>query len=490
MKSEGRKRAWNRLSCLLMAQVLKARSAVSITALYCLTLLGAAAIFYFVQRAGVGLVALPPGLGVEPFDPGRGSSHGSSLLHILIALPIIVIAARSLGMLFSRLGQPAVMGEVVAGIMLGPTLLGRVWPEGAAFLLPSSVAPFLQIIAQIGVILFMFLVGLELDTRRLRHNSHATIAISHASIVVPFVLGSILALWLYPRLSSSDVPFTIFAMFMGAAMSVTALPVLARILSDRGLATTPLGTIALTCAGVDDVSAWCLLALVVSIAREQMMDALATLGLVLAFVLVVLVVIRPLLNKLVIRTNQSRELSQDSIAVVFLVVLTSALATEAIGIHALFGAFLVGVIIPHDSVIATEIRRRMSDIVSVLLLPVFFAYAGMRTQIGLLENIEEWLICGVIIAVACLGKFGGSAVAARFAGLSWRGAGALGILMNTRGLMQLIVLNVGLDLGVLSPKLFAMLVIMAVVTTLLTSPILQLLVRGREAEVMGQSLGR
>ncbi len=472
-----------------MAETPKSRSAVSIAALYLLTLLGAAAIFYCVQRAGVGLVAPSPQEGIALFNPGQGGGHASTLLHILIALPIIVIAARLLGMAFKRLGQPAVMGEVVAGILLGPTLLGRLWPQGAAFLLPNSVAPFLQVIAQIGVIIFMFLVGLELNTRRLRHDSHATVAISHASIVAPFVLGSMLALWLYPRFSSSDVPFTIFALFMGVAMSVTALPVLARILSDRGLSTTPLGTIALTCAAVDDVSAWCLLALVVSIARDSTMDALTTLGLVIAFVAVMLIVIRPLLSKLVQRTNQSGQLSQDSVAVIFLVVLASALATEAIGIHALFGAFLVGVIIPHDSVIATEIRRRLSDIVSVLLLPVFFAYAGMRTQIGLLESVEEWLICGVIVAVACLGKLGGSAVAARFAGMSWRGAAALGILMNTRGLMQLIVLNVGLDLGVLSPKLFAMLVIMAVVTTLLTSPVLQYLIRGRESAVMGDSIG-
>ncbi len=471
-----------------MAEATKPRSSVSLAAMYLLTIAGAVAIFYCVQRAGVGLIAPAPEAGAGEFDPGSSGGTVSSLLQILIALPVIIITARLLGMLFKRIGQPAVMGEVIAGILLGPSLLGRVWPEGAAFLLPSSASPFLQLIAQIGVMIFMFLVGLELNTRRLRHDSHATVAISHASIVAPFVLGSVLALWLYPRLSTSDVPFTIFALFMGTALSVTALPVLARILSDRGLATTPLGTIALTCAAVDDVSAWCMLAFVVSIARERTMDALTTLGLVVAFVAVMLIVIRPLLSKLVNRTNQSGQLSQDSVAVIFLVVLASALATEAIGIHALFGAFLVGVIIPHDSLIATEIRRRLSDIVSVLLLPVFFAYAGMRTEIGLLESAEEWLICGIIIVVACLGKLGGSAAAARFAGMSWRGAGALGILMNTRGLMQLIVLNVGLDLGVLSPKLFAMLVIMAVVTTLLTSPILLVLIRGREALVMGDTL--
>jgi Kef-type K+ transport system membrane component KefB len=464
------------------------RRTLPTTVFYALMLAAAVGLFLLIQRAGMGITAPAPGPGEPLFDPQHTGHKVSNLLHVLLALPVIIITARLLGAVFRRLGQPPVIGEVIAGIMLGPSLLGQVWPQGAAYLLPGTAAPYLQIIAQIGVILFMFLVGLELNTQRLRHHTRATIAISHASIVVPFLLGSALALWLYPRFSSSDVPFTVFALFMGVSMSVTAFPVLARILTDRGIHTTPLGILALTCAAVDDVSAWCLLAFTVSIARAREADALTTLGLVIAFVVGMVWIVRPALAKLVARTGKAGHLTQDVIALVVVALLLSALTTEAIGIHALFGSFLVGAIIAHDSLIAKELSRRFTDIVVVLFLPAFFAYTGMRTQIGLLGSVNEWLTCGLIVAVACLGKFGGSTVAGRFAGMSWRGAGALGVLMNTRGLMELIVLNIGLDLGVLSPKLFAMLVIMAVVTTLLTSPVLHLLTRGRVESVTGDSI--
>ncbi len=330
-------------------------------------------------------------------------------------------------------------------------------------------------IAQVGVILYMFLVGLELDTGLLRHRAHASVAVSHASIIAPFLLGSALALWLHPSFAPAGVPFTVFALFMGVSLSVTAFPVLARILTDRGMQGTRMGSIALACAAVDDVTAWCLLAFLVSVVQAEPGRVLVTVGLTAAFIVAMLVLVRPAVRHLALLRDSQRALSQITFTVVCVGLLLSALATESIGIHALFGAFLLGALVPHDSALARDVRTRVEDLVLVLLLPAFFAFTGIRTQIGLVHGGGDWLLCAVIIGVASLGKFGGSAVAARLTGLGWRQAASLGILMNTRGLMELIVLNLGLDLGVLSPKLFAMLVLMALVTTFATTPILHAL---------------
>ncbi len=435
------------------------------------------ALFFWIRSHGAGLGAPAPAAAAPRFGTAAGeeAAKGGSFLHVLIALIVIIATARLVGALFKYIEQPPVIGEVVAGILLGPSLLGHLAPEASAYLLPPSISPHLNLLAQIGVILFMFLVGLELDTRHLSHGTHSTIAISHASIVTPFLLGSGLALWLYPRLSSADVPFTAFALFIGVAMSITAFPVLARILTDRGIHKTPLGTIALTCAAVDDVTAWCLLAFLVGIVQARLEGAAHTVLLTVAYIAFVLVLVRPLLKRLVARVEQEGKLTQSVSAGLFVALLLSALATEMIGIHALFGAFLLGAVIPSESRLARELTTRLHDLVVVFLLPAFFAFTGMRTEIGLVHGGGQWLIVGVIILVACLGKFGGTAVAARLTGLPWRESSALGILMNTRGLMQLIVLNLGLDLKVLSPTLFAMMVIMAVVTTMMTTPILHAL---------------
>lgn len=434
--------------------------------------------FFLVRSYGVKLVAPLPGPDAELFGVGSGAAKVDVMLHVLLALAVIIVVARGLGALFSRIQQPAVVGEVIAGVILGPSLLGRMWPNASAFLLPGAVAPFLSVLSQVGVLLYMFMVGLELDFGHARTRTHATVAISHASIVIPFLLGSSLALLLYPRLSSQDVPFTVFALFLGVSMSVTAFPVLARILTDRGMNRTPMGTIALTCAAVDDVTAWCLLAFVVSVATAtEMMGALRTAVLSLAYVGVMFAVVRPGVVRMVRRMEGGAPPSRALIAGAFVALLLSALATEWIGIHAIFGAFIMGVIIPADSRLARELSNKLEDIVVILLLPAFFAYTGMRTQIGLVSGGTQWLVCGLIVITASLGKFGGSAVAARLTGLSWRDSTALGVLMNTRGLMELIVLNIGLDLKVISPALFAMLVIMAVVTTFATTPILHLVTR-------------
>jgi Kef-type K+ transport system membrane component KefB len=431
--------------------------------------------FLFVRHLGRDLLAPPPATGSPLFMEAGGKKHVDVLMHVLLALSVVIITARAIGALFSRLRQPAVIGEVLAGILLGPSLLGRVAPEVSAFLLPTTVAPSLQIISQVGVIIYMFIVGLELDLGLVRTRTHATVAISHASIVLPFLMGSGLALLLYPRVSSSDVPFTPFALFCGVSMSVTAFPVLARILTDRRQHRSRLGVIALTCAAVDDVTAWCLLAFVVSVVHTRMGGALLTAGLSAAYIAGMLFVARPLLARLVATQEQKASLTQSTMAVIFVGLLLSALATDAIGIHAVFGAFVLGAVIPHDSRVARELTARLEDVVVVLLLPAFFAYTGMRTQIGLVSSAEQWLLCGLVVVVASAGKFGGSFVAARLTGLGWRDAASIGVLMNTRGLMELIVLNIGLDLRVISPTLFAMLVIMALVTTFATTPVLHTL---------------
>jgi Kef-type K+ transport system membrane component KefB len=401
------------------------------------------------------------------------------LVKVLLALTVIMITARVVGLLFARLNQPAVIGEVVGGIILGPSLLGRLSPETAAFLLPADAAPFLGVIAQIGVILYMFLIGLELDLGVLRARLSMTIVISQASIVAPFALGSTLAFALFDSLAPAGVPFSSFLLFIGVSMSITAFPVLARILGDRGLQKTPMGTLALTCAAINDAIAWCLLAFVVGVMQATPLAAIRTVGLTFLYIALMLTVGRAIVVRAVARLDRSTRIGEQTLALVLVGVLLSAVATEFIGIHAIFGAFLIGAIIPHHSQVSAQAHQRLADIVRVMFLPAFFAFTGLRTEIGLLQNVEDWMLCGVIIVVATVGKFGGTTLAAKAMGLDWRDSAALGILMNTRGLVELIVLNIGLDLGVITPRLFTMLVIMALVTTMATSPILMALLKKR-----------
>ena len=403
------------------------------------------------------------------------------LWHLLLALAAVVVVGRVLGALFRRVGQPPVIGEVVAGILLGPSLLGSITPGAYAFLLPPAVAPSLGLIAQLGVVLYMFLIGVELDTKSLKGHLRATIGIAQTSIVVSFTLGVWLASALYPRLSPAGVPFVSFALFLGVAMSITAFPVLARILTDRGMTRTDLGRLALSCAAIDDITAWCLLALVVGVAKNGEASALLTSLMTVAFIALMFFVIRPIAVRVSQRWER-QEPDRTAVAIALVAMLFSALVTEAIGIHAIFGAFLLGAVIPHESRLGRVLQQRIEHLVTILLLPAFFAFAGMRTEVGLLAGASEWLICGAIILVATAGKFGGTLVAAKVAGQDWRQATSLGILMNTRGLMELIVLNVGLDLGVISPTLFTMMVIMALVTTMATTPILSLVCPAAVAE--------
>ncbi len=399
------------------------------------------------------------------------SAKLSILFHVLLTLAAVVVAGQILGILFRYVGQPPVIGEVVAGIMLGPSLLGRIWPEASAFLMPAQVGPYVSVIAQIGVILYMFLVGLELNPAVLKERAGNTLFIAHGSMALPFVAGAALGLFLYPRMAYEAHSFVGFVLFMGISLSVTAFPVLARILTDRHMQSTSLGIIALGAAAAGDVTAWCILAFVVGIAQSAVHKAALTLLLTLLFIAVMLIVVRPLLLRMFQRHDRPTPAPLFT-AAMLVAVFASAMLTEAIGIHALFGAFLLGAIIPHDSQLANAFRHKFEDLVTLLLLPAFFASVGMRTEIGLVSGTENWLICGLITLVAMLGKFVGTYGAARFTGLDRRNATCLGVLMNTRGLMELIVLSVGLELKVLSPTLFAMMVLMALETTLVTGPVL------------------
>jgi Kef-type K+ transport system membrane component KefB len=392
---------------------------------------------------------------------------------LLAEIVVVLLATRGAGSLFAKIRQPRVVGEMTAGILLGPSLLGTLAPAFSASLFPPDSLAHLRSLSQIGLILFMFLIGAELDIGELRRRGRTTVLTSLAGIAVPFVLGAALAVHLHRRLSPEGVPLLHLALFVGTAMSVTAFPVLARILAESNLIGTRIGTVAIACAAVDDVFAWSLLAAVVLLVRGSR-DALPlplTLGGTAAFVLLMIVVARPLLARLRWVDADRGGLTRDRLAILILLAFASAWVTERLGLHSVFGAFLMGCVLPRDRRLARDLEAGLAGAV-VLLLPLFFAETGLRTSVRLLDGTAMWLVCLLIILVAVAGKFGGAALAARVTGMPWREAAALGVLMNTRGLMELVILHVGLDVRVITPALFAMMVIMALVTTFMTTPIL------------------
>jgi Kef-type K+ transport system membrane component KefB len=396
------------------------------------------------------------------------------VVSVLIEILVVIGGSRLVGWLFRSIRQPLVIGEIVAGIALGPSLLGWLAPDLATAIFPPATIPFLNLLSQVGLIFFMFLIGLELDPKYLKGNLNVAIAVSGVSILVPFSLATILAIFIYPVLSPPSVSFTAFALFLGAAMSITAFPVLARIITESNLQNTRLGTLALTCAAVDDVTAWCLLALAIAVTRtNHIAAAIPTIVYSLLYIGLMLTLGRWLLKALANYYDRTAHLSQIMLAGIYMAVVTSALITEAIGIHLIFGAFLLGAAMPKNPGLVREIAEKTEDFVLIFLLPVFFAYSGLKTQVGLLNSPRLWLLCLAILGVAIVGKYFGTYYAARACKIDKREASALGWLMNTRGLTELIVLNIGLDLGVISPLLFTMLVVMALVTTFMTSPLLE-----------------
>lgn len=412
---------------------------------------------------------------MSPFS-GLQENLQHPLTRLLIQLILIMLAGRAAGGLFMKLGQPAVVGEMAAGILLGPSLFGWVWPDAFHFVFPSSSLGTLRMLSQIGVCLFLFVIGMELDVDHLRQKAQTAVMVSHVSIVFPYFLGVAVSWFLFSRLAAPGASFAAFALFMGIAMSITAFPVLARIIEERGLAKTALGSTALTCAAVDDVTAWSLLALVVAIVRSSgLASAALSIALSLTFVALMFFVVKPRLARWInaAKTNGSGS-GKNLMAGVLAFLLTSAFVTEVSGLHALFGAFLAGVVMPRESEFSQYLRVRIENMSSVFLLPLFFVFTGLRTELGLLGNAQSWLICLALIGVATLGKLGGSALAARWTGMNWNEACTLGALMNSRGLMELIALNMGYDLGILSPDIFTMMVMMALVTTFMTGPLIAL----------------
>lgn len=393
----------------------------------------------------------------------------------ILEIAVVIVAARLFGLFFRYINQPQVIGEMVAGILLGPSLLGWAAPTASAFLFPPSSLTYLNTFSTIGILIYMFLVGLALNYKELSNHGHAAVLTSHVSIIAPFFLGALLALVLYTRLSDNSVTFTGFALFMGAAMSITAFPVLARILTDRNMLGTRLGTLAIACAAVDDITGWCILAYIVVLIRSRAgsIPVWITVAGTIAFALLMVYVVKPLVRGFYTHYVRLGYLSEGAIALLLLFVLISALITERLGIHLLFGAFLAGVIMPKERDFVRHILERFESVVVVLLLPLFFAFTGLRMNLHSLQGGRIWIYCGLIILVAIGGKLGGSMIAARAAGLPWKEAAGIGILMNTRGLMELVILNIGLDIGVISPVVFSMMVLMALVTTFMTTPLLE-----------------
>ena len=392
---------------------------------------------------------------------------------LLAQIVTIILVARLFGWICMKIKQPSVIGEMIAGIVLGPSLVGMYFPEFSAFLFPKESLGNLQFLSQIGLILFMYIVGMELDLSVLRKKAHDAVVISHASIIIPFALGIGLSYFIYKEFAPEGIQFTSFALFIAIAMSITAFPVLARIVQERNLQKTKLGTVVITCAAADDITAWCILAAVIAIVKAGSFESsLYVILMAIAYVFFMIKIVRPFLKRIGDLQAGKSTINKPMVAIFFLTLILSAYLTEVIGIHALFGAFMAGAIMPENAKFRTLFIDKVEDVALVLLLPLFFVFTGLRTQIGLLNDSHLWITAGFIILTAVIGKFAGSALTAKFLGINWKESLTIGALMNTRGLMELIVLNIGYDLGVLSPQIFAMMVIMALFTTFMTGPAL------------------
>lgn len=395
---------------------------------------------------------------------------------LLLQLIVIVISTRLFGFLFKKMRQPSVVGEILAGIVLGPSLLGLLFPQYLEFVFPSTAMDELHLFSRLGLILFMFVVGMELNWDEIRNRARDAVVISHAGIVFPFVLGVAASFFIYKDLAPNNIAFLPFSLFMGIAMSITAFPVLASILRERKMAKSLIGTLAITCAAIDDITAWCVFAAVLAIsAAGTFVSAFFTIGLTVVYIVVMFKVVRPVLAKYYTHAARYNRYGINPLTVSFIVLLISSFTTKIIGVHSLFGAFLAGVIMPSPSMFRNYVVERTEHVSVILLLPVFFAYSGLRTQIGLLNTPAHWLTFGFILFVAVAGKLAGTALTARYLGQNWANSLRIGVLMNTRGLMELVVINIGYEMGILSPEIFTMMVLMALVTTFMTGPLLNVI---------------
>ena len=402
--------------------------------------------------------------------------HPLSIL--LIQIIAVLLMVRLFGFLFKHIGQPGVIGEIVAGIVLGPSVLGYFFPDVFQALFPPESLTNLELLSQVGLVLFMFVIGMELDFSVLKNKINETLVISHAGILVPFFLGIVASYWIYEEYAAAQAAFLPFALFIGISMSITAFPVLARIIQERNMTKTSLGTLAIASAANDDVTAWCLLAVVIAIAKAgTFASALYAIGLTALYIIIMFMVVRPFLKKVGEVYANQEVINKTFVALILLILIISSTLTEIIGIHALFGAFMAGVVMPPSIGFRKVMMEKVEDIALVFFLPLFFAFTGLRTEIGLINSPALWGVCLLLITVAVAGKLGGCAVAARLVGESWKDSFTIGTLMNTRGLMELVALNIGYEMGVLPPSIFVILVIMALVTTFMTTPLLHLVER-------------
>jgi Kef-type K+ transport system membrane component KefB len=417
-------------------------------------------------------------------SPINGHNEGILLIFIL-QLIVIVGSARVFGGLFRRIGQPLVCGEIAAGLVLGPSFLGGMFPALFHRIFDPSVSQIFSILSQIGLILLMFLIGLEFDFDHLRKNRGKALTISSAGILLPFILGFLLGRWVHSALHLSGSWINL-SLFMAAAMSITAIPILGRIMVELNINRTRIGSLTISAAAADDASGWIILAMVTALARSTF-DPRKVALMVLetgGFAVVMLWIVRPLLEKWTayhLRTNQG-ELSAAGLAITLIIIFLAAVVTNLIGIFSIFGAFFIGGLLYDQREFREAIQRRMRDFVTVFFLPIFFTYTGLRTDIGTMAGASLWVMCGLVLLTAFVGKFGGCSLAARLNGLPWREASMIGVMMNTRALMELIVINIGFELGIIPKSLFFMLVFMAVVTTYVTTPVLRRLVRSSELE--------
>ncbi len=413
----------------------------------------------------------------DSFDSILNIAH-KPLAVLILQIIVILVLSRLFAYFSQKIKQPSVVGEIIAGIVLGPSVLGAFFPGIFTFIFPQSSIETLHFLSQVGLILFMFIVGMELDVNVLKRSVGTAIMVSHASIIFPFALGVGLSYFLYPYFAPAHVSFLAFSLFIGTAMSITALPILARIIQERGLTRTKLGTLALTCGAIDDITAWGILAAVIAIVNSgSWINASVTFLLSVVYILLMIFVVQPFLKKIGKVYIARETLSKQIVAVILIILLVSAFITELIGIHALIGAFFAGIIMPKTAEFKKNVIEKIEDLSLVLFMPLFFAFTGLRTEIGLLNQPNLWIVFLIVITVAVVGKFAGTALAARFGGLSWEISLSLGTLMNTRGLIMLIVLNIGYDFGVISPEIFAIMVLMALITTFMTGPVLSLIQR-------------
>jgi len=403
---------------------------------------------------------------------------------LIVAIATVLVSAQLIGWIFVRIGQPHVVGEMIAGILLGPSLFGHFFPATFAGIFSASSIAALDTLSQFGMLLFMFLVGVEVDAGSILRHKAVVVFTSNLSILLPLVLGATLAGLLYPAFAGQHVRFYLFALFVGTAMSVTAFPVLAGILRERGLLTTELGAVAISCAAIDDASAWLLLAVLNALVHSSQSGRqfLVIVLFLMVFVAVMLIPVRAMVA-FVERRFQSADSRMGLFSMRLLIMLAASWVTQRLGIHALFGAFVAGLAMYKDKRVIEETASKIEPLAVVLLLPVFFALTGLKTRMDLLGEGGGWYYAVFIIGVATIGKLGGASLASRATGLRWKDAIGLGILMNTRGLVELVILNAGLELGIISPSLFSIMVLVAIVTTFLTTPALSAIAKISEPQV-------